>query len=87
MPIHEVIDRLFFPLAIVIVLLLATAAYLVRRSARIDAWPLRSDEDVLGQAAARAAVAEASRILGRAALRAALLVSLLFGGIALLNQL
>ena len=87
MPIHELIDRLFFPLALAIVLLLGTAAYLVRRSLKIDAWPLRSDDDVRGQAKARAAVAEARRILGRAAWRALLLVSLLVAGVTLLNDL
>lgn len=87
MSIHEAIDRLFYPLASAIVLLLGTAAYLVRRSSKIDAWPLRSDADIAGQAAARAANAEAGRILGRAAVRAVLLVTLLFSGIALLNQL
>jgi len=87
MPIHELVDRLFLPLALAIVLLLGTAAYLIRRSLKIDTWPLRSEEDVRGQAAARAAIAEARRILGRAAWRALLLVSLLFAGVALLNDL
>jgi hypothetical protein len=87
MPLHELIDRLFVPLASAIVLILGTAAYLVRRSVKIDDWPLRSEEDVRGQAAARAAVAEARRILGRATWRAVLLVSLLFAGVALLNEL
>ena len=87
MPIHELVDRLFIPLALTIVLLLGTTAYLVRRSQKIDAWPLRTDEDFRGQAAARAAVAEARRILGRAAWRAVLLVSLLFAGVRLLNDL
>jgi hypothetical protein len=87
MPLHELIDRLFIPLASAIVLILGTAAYLVRRSLKIDAWPLRSDEDVRGQAVARAAVAEARKILGRAAWRAVLLVALLFSGVALLNVL
>ena len=87
MPIHELIDKLFIPLASAIVLILAAAAYLVRRSLKIDAWPLRSADDVRGQAAARAAVAEARRILGRATWRAVLLVSLLFAGVALLNEL
>ena len=87
MPISELIDRLFMPLAIAIVLILGTAAYLVRRSAKIDAWPLRTDDDIRGQAAARAALAEARRILGRAAWRALLLVSLLLAGVALLNDL
>ena len=87
MPLHALIDRLFIPLALAIVLILGTAAYLVRRSAKIDAWPLRSEKDVRGQAAARAAVAEARRILGRAAWRAILLVSLLLAGVALLNEL
>ena len=87
MPIHELIDRLFLPLSIAIVLILGTAAYLVRRSVKIDAWPLRTDDDIRGQAAARAALAEARRILGRAAWRALLLVSLLFAGVALLNDL
>lgn len=87
MPIHELIDRLFVPLATAIVLILGAAAYLVRRSVKIDAWPLRSDEDVRGQAAARAAVAEARRILGRATWRAVLLVSLLIAGVVLLNEL
>ena len=87
MPIIELVDKLFFPLALAIVLLLGTAAYLVRRSLKIDAWPLRTDDDVRGQEAARAAVAEARHILGRAAWRALLLVSLLFAGVALLNDL
>jgi hypothetical protein len=87
MPIHELIDRLFYPLALAIVLLLGSTAYLVRRSQKIDAWPLRSEDDVRGQAKARAAVAEARRILGRAAWRAVLLVSLLFAGVRLLNDL
>lgn len=87
MPIYELIDRLFIPLSSAVVLILATAAYLVRRSVKIDAWPLRSDNDVRGQAAARAALSEARRILGRAAWRALLLVSLLFAGVALLNDL
>jgi hypothetical protein len=87
MPIYELVDRLFIPLALAIVLLLGTAAYLVRRSQKIDAWPLRTDEDFRGQAAARAAVAEARRILARAAWRAVLLVSLLFAGVRLLNEL
>jgi hypothetical protein len=87
MPIHELIDRLFIPLASAIVLLLGAGAYLVRRSLKIDRWPLRSDDDVRGQAAARAAVTEARRILGRAAFRAVLLISLLFAGVVLLNQL
>ena len=87
MPISELIDRLFVPLALAIVLIFGTAAYLVRRSVKIDAWPLRTEDDVRGQAAARAALAEARRILGRAAWRALLLVSLLFAGVALLNDL
>lgn len=87
MPISELIDRLFVPLAIATVLILGTSAYLVRRSVKIDAWPIRTDDDIRGQAAARAALAEARRILGRAAWRALLLVSLLFSGVALLNDL
>ena len=87
MPIHELIDRLYVPLAFAIVLIMGTAAHLVRQSSRIDRWPLRSDDDVRGQALARAAVLEAGRILGRTTLRAALLVTLLFSGVALLNQL
>lgn len=87
MPIHELIDRLFIPLSLAIVLILGTSAYLVRRSQKIDRWPLRSEADVRGQAAARAALSEARRILGRAAWRAALLVSLLFAGVRLLNDL
>lgn len=87
MPIYQLVDRLFFPLAAAIVLLLGTGAYLVRRSLKVDAWPLRSENDVRGQAAARAAIAEARRILGRAAWRALLLVSLLFAGVTLLNDL
>ena len=87
MPINELIDRLFIPLALAIVLLLGTAAYLVRRSQKIDAWPLRSDADIRGQAAARAALTQARRILGRAAWRALLLVSLLIAGVTLLNDL
>ena len=87
MPISELIDRLFIPLSIAIVLILGTAAYLVRRSVKIDSWPLHTDDDIRGQAAARAALAEARRILGRAAWRALLLVSLLFAGVALLNDL
>jgi len=87
MPIHELIDRLFIPLASAVVLILGTAAYLVRRSMKIDNWPIRSEDDLHGQAAARAALAEAKKILARAALRAVLLVSLLFAGVALLNEL
>jgi len=87
MPINELIDRLFIPLALAIVLLLGTAAYLVRRSMKIDEWPIRGDADVRGKAAARAAIAEARRILCRAAWRALLLVSLLFAGVTLLNDL
>ena len=87
MPINELVDRLFIPLALAIVLFLGLAAHLVRRSQKIDAWPLRSEADVRGQAAARAAMAEARRILGRAAWRALLLVSLLFAGVTLLNDL
>lgn len=87
MPIHELIDRLFLPLSFAIVLILGTGAYLVRRSQKIDSWPLRSDADIRGQAAARAALSEARRILGRAAWRAVLLVSLLFAGVRLLNDL
>ena len=87
MPIYELVDRLFFPLSVAVVLLLGTAAYLVRRSVKIDDWPLRSDADIRGQAAARAALAQARRILGRAAWRAVLLVSLLFAGVTLLNEL
>jgi hypothetical protein len=87
MPIHELIDRLFIPLASAIVLILGTAAYLVRRSMKIDRWPIRSEADLRGQAAARAALAEAKKILARAAFRAVLLVSLLFAGVALLNEL
>ena len=87
MPIYELIDRLFIPLSSAVVLILVTAAYLVRRSLKIDAWPLRSDDDIRGQAAARAALSEARRILGRAAWRALLLVSLLFAGVPLLNDL
>jgi hypothetical protein len=87
MPIYELIDRLFVPLACAIVLILGTSAYLVRRSQKIDSWPLRSDADVRGQKAARAALSEARRILGRAAWRALILVSLLFAGVSLLNDL
>lgn len=87
MPISELIDQLYVPLAIAIVLILGTSAYLVRRSVKIDAWPIRTDDDIRGQAAARAALAQARRILGRAAWRALLLVSLLFAGVALLNEL
>jgi hypothetical protein len=87
MPIHELVDRLFVPLSCAIVLILGTSAYLVRRSQKIDNWPLRSEADIRGQAAARAALSEARRILGRAAWRALLLVSLLFAGVSLLNDL
>ena len=87
MPLNELVDKLFVPLSLAVVLILGTAAYLVRRSMKIDAWPLRNEKDVRGQAAARAAVAEARRILGRAAWRAVLLVSLLFAGVTLLNDL
>ena len=87
MPIHEVVDRLYFPLALSIVLVLGTAAYLIRRSAKIDAWPVRSDQDLAGRAAARAAVTQARRILGRAVIRALLLVTALLGGLTLLNAL
>ena len=87
MPINELVDRLFVPLSLAIVLLLGTAAYLVRRSVKIDDWPVHSDADVRGRAAARAADAEARRILGRAAWRAFLLVALLFDGVTLLNDL
>ena len=87
MPINELVDRLFIPLALAVVLLLGTAAYLVRRSVKIDAWPLRGDADFRGQAAARAALGQARRILGRATWRAILLVSLLFAGVTLLNEL
>jgi len=87
MPINELVDRLFVPLALAVVLLLGTAAYLVRRSVKIDAWPLRTEADVRGQAAARVALTHARRILGRAAWRALLLVSLLFAGVTLLNDL
>jgi hypothetical protein len=87
MPLNELVDQLFVPLALAVVLILGTAAYLVRRSMKVDAWPLRSEKDVRGQAAARAAIAEARRILGRAAWRAVLLVSLLFAGVTLLNDL
>ncbi|HZI40407.1 MAG TPA: hypothetical protein VFD67_01845 [Gemmatimonadaceae bacterium] len=87
MPIYQLVDRLFFPLALAVVLLLGMAAYLVRRSVKIDDWPLRSDDDVRGQAAARAALSQARRILGRATWRAILLVSLLFAGLTLLNDL
>lgn len=87
MPIHELIDRLFIPLAFAIVLIFGASAYLVRRSLKIDSWPLRSEADIRGQAAARAALSEARRILGRAAWRAVLLVSLLFAGVSLLNDL
>lgn len=86
-PIHELVDRLFLPLAAAIALLLGTGAYLLRRSSRIDAWQPRSEADQRTRAAAQAAVTAAGRILGLAALRALLLVSLLFGGVALLNSL
>lgn len=85
MPIHELIDRLYVPLALDIVLILGTAAHLVRRSALIDRWPLRSDDDRRGQARARVAVGEAARILGQTTLRAVLLVSLLVAGVLALN--
>lgn len=85
--IHELVDRLFLPMAAAVVLLLGTGAYLVRRSMKIDAWIPRSDEETRARAAAQAAVAAAGRILGLAVFRALLLVSLLFGGVVLLNHL
>jgi hypothetical protein len=86
-PIPELVDRLFLPIGAAVVLLLGTGAYLLRRSMKIDAWTPRSDEETRARSAAQAAVAAAGRILGLAAFRALLLLSLLFGGVALLNHL
>lgn len=87
MSITEALSRLFLPLAAAIVFVLGHAAYLVRRSIRIDAWPIRSEEDLAGQAAARKALAESRRILVRATANGMLLVVLLLSSLYILETL
>lgn len=83
MTIAELIDRLWIPLALAIVLFGAQAAYLVHRSLRLD----RSEERYGPQPAARNSIRESRRILLRALARALALVVLLFSAVYLLSTL
>jgi hypothetical protein len=83
MTLHEVIDRLWIPLALGILLFGAQAAYLIHRSIRLD----RSEERFGPQPAARDSIRESRRILVRAFLRALALVVLLFSSVYLLSVL
>ena len=83
MTLGELIDRLWIPLVVAIVLVGAQAAYLLRRSIRLD----RSEERFGKQPAARASIRESWRILGRATIRALGLVALLFASVYLLSIL
>jgi len=83
MTLHEVIDRLWIPLALGILLIGAQAAYLVHRSLRLD----RSEERFGPQPAARDSIRESRRILLRALVRALALVILLFSSVYLLSML
>lgn len=83
MLIGELIDRLWIPLAVAIVLVGAQAAYLIRRSIRLD----RSEERFGAQPAARARIRESWRILLRATIRVAGIVALLFASVYLLSIL
>lgn len=83
MSIGELIDRLWIPLVVAIVLVGAQAAYLIRRSIRLD----RSEERFGVQPAARARIHESWRILLRATIRVAGIVALLFASVYLLSIL
>jgi hypothetical protein len=83
MPLHELIDKLWIPLALAIFLFGAQAAYLIHRSLKLD----RSEERYGPQPAARDSLRESRRILVRAFVRALALVVLLFSSVYLLSVL
>lgn len=83
MTLHELVDRLWIPLALGILLFGAQAAYLIHRSIRLD----RSEERFGPQPAARDSIRESRRILVRAFVRALALVILLFSSVYLLSML
>ena len=83
MTLHDLIDRLWIPLALGILLFGAQAAYLIHRSLKLD----RSEERFGEQPAARDSIRESRRILLRAFLRALALVILLFSSVYLLSTL
>ena len=83
MTLSELIDRLWIPIVLAIVLFGAQAAYLIHRSLKLD----RSEERFGPQPAARQTIKESRRILVRALLRALALVVLLFSSVYLLSTL
>ena len=83
MSLHDLIDKLWIPLALGILLFGAQAAYLIRRSLKLD----RSEERYGPQPAARDSLRESRRILLRAFVRALALVVLLFSSVYLLSTL
>jgi hypothetical protein len=83
MSLNELLDRLWIPIALAVILFGAQAAYLIRRSLRLD----RSEERFGPQPAARAGIRESRRILLRAFVRALALVVLLFSSVYLLSTL
>jgi len=83
MTLHQLVDRLWIPLALGILLFGAQAAYLIHRSLRLD----RSEERFGPQPAARNSLRESRRILVRAFVRALALVTLLFSAVYLLSVL
>lgn len=83
MSLNELIDRLWIPLSLGILLFGAQAAYLIHRSLKLD----KSEERFGPQPAARQSIRDSRRILLRALLRALALVILLFSSVYLLSTL
>jgi hypothetical protein len=83
MSLQELLDRLWIPISLAILLFGAQSAYLIHRSLKLD----RSEEQFGKQPAARQSIKESRRILLRAAVRALALVILLFSSVYLLSTL
>ena len=84
------IDRLWVPLSVAIVLLGGLAAYLLLRSKKLDELqdkPGKTEQEVEFLVAARAALRQSRKILLRTTIQAILLVLLLFAAVYLLNEM
>lgn len=90
MTMGELVDRLWVPLSVAIVLLGGLAAYLLLRSKKLDELqdkPGKTESEIEFLVAAREALRQSRKILLRTTVQALLLVLLLFAAVYLLNEL
>lgn len=90
MTMGELVDRLWVPLSVAIVLLGGLAAYLLLRSKKLDELqdkPGKTAREIEFLVAAREALRQSRKILLRTTVQALLLVLLLFAAVYLLNEL